>query len=360
MQRGDQVEHRLRVLDRLAAHGLQDVARANAGGIGRAAALDAGDQGAAGVGQAEGFGELGGHFLRLDADPAARHGAGADDLFHDVAHRRYRDGEADAQRTAGARVDRGVDADQMAAAVDQGAAGVAGVDRGVGLDEVLEGVDPEVRAPEGRDDAHGHRLADAEGIADGQHDVADDDVVHSAERDRRQLELTPFLGEELEHGEVGFRVAADHARRQGAAVVEGNLDLVGAFDDVVVGEHVAVGADDDPGAEAGITLRLAFLTLAEEVAEDRVVEQRMALRFDLLRGVDMHHRWQGAARRFAEGCRRRAVLAARRRLLQRDHRRGAAAQPFRLERADDEDDGETDGDGLCKNQPESAHNTEQE
>ena len=68
---------------------------------------------------------------------------------------------------------------RLPAGVDQRAAGVAGVDRGVGLDEVLEGVDAEAGAAERRDDAAGHRLADAEGIADREHHVAD------AQRSRR-------------------------------------------------------------------------------------------------------------------------------------------------------------------------------
>jgi hypothetical protein len=45
---------------------------------------------------------------------------------------------------------------------------------------------PRCERPERRDDAHGHRLTDAEGIADGQGDVADHDVVHLPEGDRRQ------------------------------------------------------------------------------------------------------------------------------------------------------------------------------
>ena len=40
--------------------------------------------------------------------------------------------------------DAGVDADQLAAAVDQRAAGVAGIDGGVGLDEVLVVGEPDV------------------------------------------------------------------------------------------------------------------------------------------------------------------------------------------------------------------------
>src|SRR6185503_863099 len=101
----------------------------------------------------EGFGERGRDRLQLDADPAARHGPGLDDLFHHgLGHRGwYREPYAD--RAAGLREDRGIDADQVAARVDQRAARIALVDRGVGLDEVLEGVDAKSGAAEGRNDS---------------------------------------------------------------------------------------------------------------------------------------------------------------------------------------------------------------
>jgi hypothetical protein len=106
-------------------------------------------------------------------------------------------------------------------------------------------------------------------------------------------------------------------RLVGAAVVQRDLDVVGGFDDVVVGQDVAVGADDDAGAEAGVGAAAAFRALAEEVAEDRVVEQRVALRLHLLRGVDVHHGGQGRTGRIAirtggapAGLRRRSRPAA--------------------------------------------------
>ena len=184
-----------------------------------------------------------------------------------------RDREADAVRAAGARVDCGVDADQVAVDVDQRAARVARIDRGVGLDEVLEGVDPEMRAAERRDDAHGHRLADAEGVADGEHDIADAQGFHLAEGDRRQL-----VGLDLQDGEIGFRVAADDLGLVGTGRRSARPGCrLGRFDDVEIGQDVAVGADQDAGAEAGVALRRALRAVAEEVAENRVVEQRVAL-----------------------------------------------------------------------------------
>ena len=63
----------------------------------------------------------------------------------DVPREVARHGEADALIAAALAEDAGVDADQLAARVDQRAAGVARVDRGVGLDEVFVGREPPFR-----------------------------------------------------------------------------------------------------------------------------------------------------------------------------------------------------------------------
>ena len=67
-----------------------------------------------------------------------------------------------------------VDADDFAAQVDQRAAGVAGIDRGVGLEKVALVVGE--RAFLGGNDPLGDGLAEAEGIAHGEHDLADLDL----------------------------------------------------------------------------------------------------------------------------------------------------------------------------------------
>ena len=81
---------------------------------------------------------------------------------------------------------RAVDADQLAVAVDERAAGIAEVDRGVGLDEVLERRDAELAAAGRADDALRHGLAEPERIADREHGVADSQVVRASERHDRQ------------------------------------------------------------------------------------------------------------------------------------------------------------------------------
>ena len=187
-QVGDQVEHLDGVGDWLAVDGDQNVARPDAGLVGRAAAQHAGDDARRDfLPRPKRFGQLGRDVLRLDADPAAHDLAGADDRLHHRLRGRDRNRKADAERAAAARIDRGIDAEQVAVGVDQRAARIAGIDRGVGLDEVLEGVDAEVVAAERRDDAHGDGLADAERVADRQHDVADLRLFGVAERDRRQV-----------------------------------------------------------------------------------------------------------------------------------------------------------------------------
>ena len=68
--------------------------------------------------------------------------------------------------------------------------------------------------------------------------------------DGGRLQAGDVLG--LDHGEVGERVGADDGRLLGRAVVEAHRDLAALADrgDVVVGEDLAVGADDDARAGA--------------------------------------------------------------------------------------------------------------
>src|SRR3712207_7731665 len=78
------------------------------------------------------------------------------------------------------------------------AARVAAVDGGVGLDEVLEAPVREAgRAPLGRDDAGGHRLADAERVADGRSEE------HTSELQSRQYLVCRLLLEKNHKVSIG-------------------------------------------------------------------------------------------------------------------------------------------------------------
>ena len=151
---GDAREQLRRVARRLAVDLEHDVAHLDAGALGGPVPLRRrGSARRPTSSSASAFAMSARDVLRLDAEPAARDLAVADDLLEHVARERDRDREADAQRAARLREDRAVDADQIARRVDQRAAGVAGIDRGVGLDEILEPVDAEMVAAERADDA---------------------------------------------------------------------------------------------------------------------------------------------------------------------------------------------------------------
>jgi len=149
-----------------------------------------------------------------------------------------------------------------------------------------------------------------------------------------------------------------------AAVAERNLDVVGAFDDVIVGEQVAGGRDDHARAEADLTLlgRLAG-SVAEEEAEHRIVVAR-PLRDAA--GGDADDRRRGPLGRIGVARRRRAGADQGDALHRRRQRHGgrgcgsdgrlrAALEPRRLERRDDEQQRDRDRHRLREEEPSLAH-----
>ena len=154
-----------------------------------------------------------------------------------------RDREADADVAAGRALDRGVDADHLALEVEGRAARVAAVDRRVDLHEVVEAAGAD-HAVLGRNDARGDRIAQPERIADRDHRIADPDRVGVRELDVGQ----GLVCVDLEHGEIGVRIGADHRRRQLPAVRHGDRNLAGIGDHVIVGRDVAVLVEDEAGA----------------------------------------------------------------------------------------------------------------
>src|SRR6202007_2978814 len=116
---------------------------------------------------------------------------------------------------------RGVDANQLAAQVHQCAAGIARVDGGVRLDEILVAVGVDARAGQAADDAGGDRVLQAEGVADGEHKVADLNLGRVAESDLHQA----AVAFDFQHGNVRRLVASDDLGLQIAAVLEGNGDF---------------------------------------------------------------------------------------------------------------------------------------
>jgi hypothetical protein len=126
-------------------------------------------------------------------------------------------------------------------------------------------------ALQGRDDAAGYGAVEAEGVADRDYRITDLRLGGVAEGQRVQRIRRRV---DLEQGEVGGRVGADLLGGVGLrAVAELHVDLVGARDNVVVGEDVAVGVDHEPRAGGGSTA----LRLSEETERRRLLRSQLGL-----------------------------------------------------------------------------------
>src|ERR1039458_8845509 len=221
----------------------------------------------------EGLGDGGRHFLSHHTQVCARHLTVVDDLVHHTARHANRNGKTDALipfRPIGQ--DGGVDADQFAAVIHQRAARVAGVDRRIGLNEVFVVFDAQIGAAGRADDTHGDGFAHAKGIADGQHVVAHLHLIGIANGDRIQ-----GAGIYLEYGNVGLGICAHHAGFVFVLVVQDHGYGGGMIYHVVVGQDVAIRADDHARTQAlflllprpaGLPTAVALIT-AKELAEHR-------------------------------------------------------------------------------------------
>ena len=164
-----------------------------------------------------------------------------------------------------------------------------GVDRGVGLDHVLRtAVHAAERAAERRHDADGHGVAQVERVADGHDPIARLHLIGITElcllQGRRR-----HLGE-LNQGAIGQRVPSHDLRGVEVLVrvlhvhaVEAHLDLIGVFDDVVVGEDEPGLVDDEARAGSRLHRRVLFArraatTPALWISIEETLEQVLAPR----------------------------------------------------------------------------------
>ena len=160
-----------------------------------------------------------------------------------------------------------------------------------------------------------HRLADAERIADGEHEIADLETVGIAELDRGELDAVRV---EPQHGEIGLLVLENDLGRELAPVGErhGDLGLAAALDDVVVGDDDALGRHQHARAERVLdALARNAEPLAEQPPEERVVEEGRDHLLDPVphididhgRGRPLHHRREGLLHRHGAFGRPRVV-----------------------------------------------------
>jgi hypothetical protein len=107
---GDHARQVLRILDVLAVELDHDVAGLDAGRLGRALVVDAGDQRATRRLDVEAFGDFVSDLLNADAEPAATQFAELAELIDHAGDRLRRYREAETDRAAGRRDDQRVDA----------------------------------------------------------------------------------------------------------------------------------------------------------------------------------------------------------------------------------------------------------
>ena len=158
-----------------------------------------------------------------------------------------------------------------------------------------------MRARERRDDAAGHRLADAERIADGEHEIADLETVRIAELDRGELHAARI---EPQHGEIGLLVLEDDLGRELPPVGErhGDLGIAAPLNDVVVGNDHALRRHQHAGAERVLdALARDAEPLAEQPPEERIVEEGRDHLLDPVPHIDVNHGGGGPLHHRREG-----------------------------------------------------------
>ncbi len=191
--------------------------------------------------------------LNVNAQPAARDLTLLDELLHYPLRHVYRNSETDTHEPAGAGCDRGVYADNFAVEVHQGPAGIPGIDGGIGLDEVLVVRQAHVRPTARGNNARGHGILELERVPHGKYPLADLDPIGVPQLRRREV-----LTFDLYHGEVRARVRSYDLGFVFVTFARRNRYFVGALDDVVVREYVAILAQDDARARTLAGILLAF------------------------------------------------------------------------------------------------------
>ena len=108
-------------------------------------------------------------------------------------------------------------------------------------------MDDRERPPSRAHDALSHRLRQAVGITDSEDDVADAYLVGTAKRNRRKRAEIDF-----QKREVGLLVDPDDLWIGDPPVSQLQADVARQRDNVVVGDQVSLGVNDDGGTHPGI------------------------------------------------------------------------------------------------------------
>ena len=234
------------------------------------------------------FLQFGRDLTHLHAEDSTLYDTVLADVVHYFPHNTCRHCKTVARIRTGLRSDGSVDTHQLAARVHQRTAGVTGIDGCVGLDERLNlhlGIEDIDVTRLGGHDTRCDGRSEVERIADRQHPFADTQVVGVAHEDHRQICLFDF-----QERDVRVRVCTYQRSRVFAFVVEDNLDLVRAVNDVVVGDDITVLGDDHTRTGRLLRRHLALLsrTAKEELKEVHLLRGNLIAvgRLDVYNRID--------------------------------------------------------------------------
>lgn len=144
-------------------------------------------------------------------------------------------------------------------------------------------------AAECADDAHGHRLADPIRVADREGDIPDARIVGDRQGGDGQVIHVDF-----KYSQVRIRVGPDQMGNGFAAVTQGDLNFVGALDDMVVGQYISLVADNNARAQARQHALTRWRPLAEKPLDDCRIHCAGVCFFNNARRIDIDDRGGGA------------------------------------------------------------------
>ena len=192
-------------------------------------------------------GEFGRQVLSLDPEIAANHVP----IFHQVRHHSAgkvrRNGKADAQVSARAAEDGGVDADEVpvtSTSAPPELPGLIGASVWMKLSIILDAHAATVRRA---DNPVGHGLAYPEGMADGQHQIAHLHVPAFSQRDGGQV-----VGVNLDDRDVTLGIKSNNLGVELAPVLQRHLDLRWPTYKMAVGQDISVLSHNHPGPKPAL------------------------------------------------------------------------------------------------------------
>src|SRR5690606_27662084 len=160
------------------------------------------------------------------------------------------------------------DPEQVASGIDQRAARIVGVYRRICLNIILVFiVGSETIASRCADDAQAHALANAEGVADGQYNIANLSFNRLSHGDWGEV-----IQLDLQYRNVIIRVGSYQGSSGLPAIVQQDDDFVRTADDMVIGQDMTFLAHNHARAKGGLHPHLLRgIGVIEQVAIERVV-----------------------------------------------------------------------------------------